>query len=113
MGIKDQLLLIQRLSGLTQEQLARRLGVTFAAFNRWVNGRANPRPKSRARIDRFYKELTGQKEIPKDVFRAKKLAVLNRQKTQPAVLKTILSNPDIKDQFLLSLTYNSNRIEGS
>ena len=78
MGIKDQLLLIQRLSGLTQEQLARRLGVTFAAFNRWVNGRAMPRPKSRARIDKFYRDITGQKEIPKDIFKAKKLASLMR-----------------------------------
>lgn len=113
MEIKDQLRLTQTLSGLTQEQLARRLGVTFAAYNRWVNGRAKPRPKARAKIDELYKELTGQKIIPKDIFQAKKQAIFTKQKTQKAVLKTILSNPDIKDQFLLSLTYNSNRIEGS
>ncbi len=30
--------------GLTQEELAVSLGVTFSTVNRWENGRANPSP---------------------------------------------------------------------
>lgn len=30
--------------GLTQEQLAARLGVTFPTVNRWENGRSKPSP---------------------------------------------------------------------
>jgi len=64
MTVKEKLLIIQRVSGLTQEKLARRLGVTFAALNRWVNGRAVPRKAAEARVDELYRELTGVKEIP-------------------------------------------------
>lgn len=113
MNIQGQLKLIQRLSGSTQEELARRLGVTFAAFNRWINGQAVPRAKAKKKIDELYREYTGQKEIPEDILTAKKLALLSKQKSQKNVINTILKNPDIRDQFYLSLTYHSNRIEGS
>ena len=113
MDIPGQLKLIQKLSGLKQEQLARRLDVTFAAYNRWVNGKAKPRAKAQQRIGELYREYTGQKEIPKDALTAKKQAVLAKRKVHKAVLKTILANPDIRDQFMLSLTYHSNKIEGS
>jgi Fic family protein len=113
MGIKDQLRLIQRLSGLTQQQLAGRLGVSFAAYNRWANNKAKPRAKAQKRIDELYREYTGQKEIPEDILTAKKQAVLNKRKDHRTVLKTILANPDVRDQFMLSLTYHSNKIEGS
>lgn len=113
MDIKDQLKLIQKLSGLTQQELAGRLGVTFAAYNRWVNGKAKPRAKAQIKIDELYREYTGQKEIPENALSAKKQAILDKRKDHKAVLKTILANPDIRDQFMLSLTYHSNSIEGS
>lgn len=113
MDIKDQLKLIQKLSGLTQAELAGRLGVTFAAYNRWANGKAKPRGKAQIKIDELYREYTGQKEIPNDALFAKKQAILDKRKDHKAVLKTILANPDIRDQFMLSLTYHSNSIEGS
>ena len=52
MTIKEQLQLLQKLSGLTQTELAARLGVTFVAFNRWMNGRAVPRLKMREKINK-------------------------------------------------------------
>jgi len=113
MTIQDQLKLIQGLSGLTQEALARRLGVTFAAYNRWANARATPRLKAQSKIAELYREYTGQKEIPVDVLDAKKEIILGQRQNHKSVINTILNNPDIRDQFYLSLTYHSNRIEGS
>ena len=43
MTIAQKLRTIQRLSGLSQTALAGKLGVTFVAFNRWINGSAMPR----------------------------------------------------------------------
>lgn len=113
MTIQEKIRFILKLSGLTQEELARRLGVTFAALNRWINGKAIPRPKAKVKIDELYKEYTGEKKIPESVLGAKKSIILGKRKSHQKVLKEILSNPDIRDQFYLSLTYNSNRIEGS
>ncbi len=113
MTVKERLLIIQKVSGLTQEKLARRLGVTFAALNRWVNGRAVPRKASEARIDELYRELTGVKEIPATVLAAKKAAVAIRRKLHRNPLREIAGYPDIRDAFILALTYHSNRIEGS
>lgn len=113
MTVKEQLQILQKLSGLTQAELARRLGVTFAALNRWINGKVIPRPKAQTKIAELYKEYSGEKEIPKSALDVKKQLVIKTSKAHKNVLKEILDNPDIRDQFYLSLTYNSNRIEGS
>lgn len=113
MTIQQKLQFIIKLSGHTQEELARQLGVTFVAFNRWVNERALPRPKAVERIDELYLRITGQKSIPDELLDAKKQLIMEKQKANPPAIKTILSHPDIHDQFMLSLTYHSNRIEGS
>lgn len=105
--------MIQQFSGLTQEEMARELHVTFAALNRWMNKRAVPRAGASARIDRLYFKYSGEKKIPGSLNAAKKQAVLRKQKKHKNILQEILSNKDIYDQFMLSLTYNSNRIEGS
>ena len=46
MDLPVQLHLLQDLSGKTQTELARELGVSFVAFNRWINGKAVPRPRA-------------------------------------------------------------------
>jgi Fic family protein len=109
----QQLQIIQRLSGLTQEKLAKELGVSFVTLNSWLRERSLPRAKARAQIEALYRDYTGQKIIPSDLLQAKKQLVLQQCKLHHNVLKTILSYPDISDQFTLSLTYNTNRIEGS
>ncbi len=113
MTIREKLQLIQKLSGLTQAQLAGRLGVTFTALNRWINGKAIPRPKAQEKIDELYKEYSGEKQIPETILAAKKGIILQKRKSHKAILEEIIKNPDIRDQFYLSLTYHSNRIEGS
>ncbi|HEY5220862.1 MAG TPA: Fic family protein [Candidatus Paceibacterota bacterium] len=110
---KQKLQLLLKLSGLTQTQLANRLGVTFVALNRWMNDKATPHPKTLERIGELYKEYSGEKQVPESVLEAKQGIIREKQKRHPRILKMILDNPDIRDQFYLSLTYHSNRIEGS
>ncbi|MDD5103771.1 MAG: Fic family protein [Candidatus Peribacteraceae bacterium] len=113
MTIPQKLQAIQRLSGLNQTKLAAKLGVTFVAFNRWMNDKAIPRKKAQERIDALYREYTGLTVIPEKELQAKKGIVLLKAKGAGNVLHTILVNPDIRDQFVLTLTYTSNSIEGS
>lgn len=113
MTIKEKLLLMQKLSGMTQDKLARRLGVTFAALNRWINGKAIPRKEAEKKIDELYKEYSGEKEIPNTVIAAKKAIIAGQKKFHKNPLREILNYPDIHDAFVLALTYHSNRLEGS
>lgn len=113
MNTQEKLKIIQSLSGLTQTQLAAKIGVSFVAFNNWWTGKSQPRKKRAKNIDTLYREYTGQKEIPESILVAKKQLLVKRSKKFKSVLAAIARNPDIFDQFLLSLTYNSNKIEGS
>lgn len=113
MKVSDQLKLIQRLSGLTQERLAQELGVSFVTLNSWINGRSTPRAKAQERIDALYRTYTGQKVVPQNVLDAKKLTITKKANDYRNILVTILKNPDIRDQLTLLLTYNTNSIEGS
>lgn len=105
--------MIQRLSGLTQTEIATKIGVSFVALNRWWNDKAQPRKKQREAIDTLYKEYTGQKEIPESVLIAKKQLLQKRSAPFKNITDALLKSPDVYDQLLLSLTYNSNKIEGS
>lgn len=113
MNLKEKLKIIQNITELNQTQLATKIGVSYVAFNNWWSGKSQPRKDKESIIDDLYKELTGQKVIPDDVLLAQKQLISKESKKYPRILKTIVSNPDIYDQFLLSLTYNSNKIEGS
>ena len=113
MTIQDKLKIIQNISGLTQEKLAEKLGVSFATLNSWINGKSKPHRKTENNIDKLYSFLTGQRDIPEDPLRAKKQIIINKSKKYRNILKEILGNNDIYNQFLLSLTYHSNKIEGS
>ncbi len=43
--------------GLTQEQLAVALGVTYSTINRWENGRSKPSPLAMEKIDKMLEEM--------------------------------------------------------
>ncbi|MDA3839974.1 MAG: Fic family protein [Patescibacteria group bacterium] len=113
MTIKEKLKIIQDTSGLTQTEIANKIGVSFVAFNNWWNGKSNPRKKQEIAIDEIYKEYTGQNIIPETILDAKKMLIAKQSKKYKNILDIILKNPDIYKQFLLTLTYNSNKIEGS
>lgn len=111
--VVQKLRLIQRLSGLTQEKLARKLAVSFVAFNSWINARSIPRKQAQERIDDLYREHTGEKIIPENILKAKKQIIFTKTKKHKNMLKIILNNLEIYDQFILALTYHTNKIEGS
>lgn len=113
MTVQQKLRLILKLSGLTQEHLARTLGVTFVALNRWINAKAEPRPRAQEKINELYLHYSGQKIIPSSLRDAKKEMIMQKQRGYKNIVKAITNNPDVRDEFMLSLTYHSNRIEGS
>jgi len=113
MKVFQKLQLIQKISGLTQEKLAKKLDVSFVTLNSWINNKSIPHKKKEEKIDALYKEYTGLRVVSDDVLQAKKDIIEKKKKEHKNILKKILSNPDIYDEFKLSLTYNSNSIEGN
>lgn len=113
MNIRQKLEIVQKLAKLTQTQLASKLGVSFPTLNSWINERSLPHKKKHDLIDEIYSKYTGQKIIPNDSLRAKKEIILAKGKKYKSIIKNIKERPDIFDQFILSLTYNTNSIEGS
>ena len=43
--------------GLTQEQFAAKVGVTFSTVNRWENGRGTPSPLARKQIEALISKM--------------------------------------------------------
>jgi Fic family protein/DNA-binding XRE family transcriptional regulator len=113
LNISQKLRFIQKLSGLTQEKLAQKLGVSFATFNSWINAKSTPHPKTQNLIDELYLELSGEKIIPQNILAAKKDLIWSKSKKFKNIVKVILANQKLLDEFTLALTYNSNKIEGS
>jgi len=113
MIIRQKLEIIQKTLRLTQTKLADRFGVSFVAFNNWWTGKSAPRSKMRTRIEELFLEITGQKIIPIEQLDKKKKILKQKSSEHKSVISEILTNPDIRDQFILKLTYHSNSIEGS
>lgn len=51
---------IRRQLALSQEDLARQLGVSYATVNRWENGLAKPSKLAKAQLETFCKKMTNQ-----------------------------------------------------
>ena len=58
--VKD---LRQRL-GLTQEQFAQRVGVTYGSVNHWENGKRRPQPFLIRRLLEIKEELGAESKVP-------------------------------------------------
>lgn len=54
-GLREQL-------GLTQEQSAQKVGVTYGSVNHWENGKRRPQPFLVRRLLEIEKELEGRKQ---------------------------------------------------
>jgi len=113
MRISQKLQIIKDLSNLTQEKLARQIGVSFATLNSWINQRSLPHKRHQNKIDKLYYEYTGQEIIVEDILLAKKNIIKDKSKKINNIINFIKRNPDVYDELVLALTYNSNSIEGS
>lgn len=114
MNLRNQLIALQKTSGMTQAQIAHDLGVTTVALNRWVNERAIPRPKMQEKINAIYRqhvEKTSMNDV--DLLTSQKKYLAKKSVQTKNVLQKILNNPDIIEQFELLLTYHTNSLEGS
>ena len=54
---------IRRQLSLSQEDLARLLGVSYATVNRWENGLSKPSKLAKAQLESFCKKMTGQGKL--------------------------------------------------
>ena len=79
MTIKDRLKIIQNISGMTQDELAKKFGVSFVTLNSWINGKSKPRAQGENSIDKLYFEYTGHKNILEDPLKAKKQIILDKK----------------------------------
>jgi len=113
MTIRQKLEIIQKMLGLTQTRLAERFGVSFATLNSWWNEKSIPRTKKQTIIDDLFLEVTGQKVIPVKQLLEKKERLIKKSAQHKNIVLGILAYPDIRDELILKLTYNSNKIEGS
>jgi shikimate kinase len=80
-------------------------------LNSWINEKSNPRAKAVEKIDILYLELTGQNIIPDSELEAKKQLIFKKAENNQNILNIILNRKDLYEQFLVSLTYNTNSIE--
>ena len=55
--ISQQIRNLRTSLGLTQEQFAAKLGVTFPTINRWENKKTRPSPLAQKQIDKILKKL--------------------------------------------------------
>lgn len=113
MTIKDKILVIQKQTAYSQEKLAHLLDVSFVTLNSWVNERSQPRKKAGEKIDELYAKTTGGFSLDRSELNKKFGLLLEKRKNNPRLLETILNRSDLADEFMLALTYHSNRIEGN
>lgn len=113
MTIQQKLQTIQTMTGKTQETLAKELGVSFPAFNAWITGKAQPRVGAAVRIHALYAKVGGESTSTGSVLDAKKQTINKLVRKYSNVLKKLLARKDLHDEFMLALTFHTNRIEGS
>jgi len=54
---------IRRQLSLSQEDLARELGISFSTVNRWENGLVKPSKLAKAQLDNFCTKMTRQGKL--------------------------------------------------
>lgn len=113
MNTSEKLKAIQRITGLTQTELATKIGLSFVALNSLINGKSQPRQKTLVAINDLYETVTGTKKIPSDALASKKQIIIAKSRKYSNITQIIANNKNTFDQFLLELTYHTNRIEGS
>lgn len=114
MNIAQKLKKIQKYSGLTQQELAAKLEVSFVTVNSWINQHSNPRIKKQEKIDRLYRYyVSGEGGEPVSHLDSLLQQVVQLQNQFGSITDQLAKRPDLLDQLVLEITYHTNRIEGS
>lgn len=102
---------ILQTQAITQQQLAQKLGVTFAALNRWLNGHATPRMHRCEQIARLHRQIIGYQTLTqKDT---NQIIKASKEFKNKKIWDFINKQSDLQDDLILEHTYNSTTIEGT
>jgi Fic family protein/DNA-binding XRE family transcriptional regulator len=110
MNYQEKLQAVIKASGLSQQVLATKIGVSFVTFNSWANGKSTPtKLDAMAKIDLLYVEYLGAETVD-----AKQLGELKTKAEKCRLTaKNLIKNHDLLSKITLNLTYHTNTIEGS
>ncbi len=101
-SVQEQAHFIMEMGNMNQADIARALEIDYKTVNRWINEKRVPHPAHAQKLHQLFIE------------RVDLISLLNKiKKKYPNPLKTIIENKKIYNKFLVSLTYNSDAIEGS
>ncbi|MEO7364358.1 MAG: Fic family protein [Candidatus Saccharimonadales bacterium] len=109
MNYLQQLQSILKASEWSQEQLAQKLGVSFATVNAWLRERSEPRNNALLNIERLYLDTIGVEVVAPAQLATTKTAALQHKLS----VTDITRNRPVLDALTLYLTYHTNTIEGS
>lgn len=97
-------------SGWSQEELARRVGVSFVTLNAWVNGRSQPhRSANKQALEHIATDILGADSVDPAELSGLKQAALKHRLTA----RKLAGNRELLERITLNLTYHTNTIEGS
>ena len=100
---------ILKASGWSQEELARRLDVSFVTLNSWINDRSQPRAAAAESIRTLYFATVGSESVSaEDLIETTKQALACK-----TGILVIVEDKEVLDKLSLHLTYHTNTIEGS
>ena len=99
---KEKLIKILQTTGISRSELARRLEVSYKTVYRWLDKEITPHPSQSRDIDQLFKEYVDLRTT-----------ILQLRKKINDPIKILKTNREIRNKFLLEITYHSNAIEGS
>lgn len=106
-----QIQVLLKQEGWSQQELASRLGVTFAALNRWLRGHSKPHPSRILKIEKLYRQTVAFAALDEAAVLS---VVKNAEKFRDLQLwKRLQKHAKLQEDLLLEHTYNSSTIEGT
>lgn len=89
-------------TGTSLANLAKRLELPYVTVWRWLKKGVKPHPRQSRDLDQVFKEYIDLREI-----------VLSLRKKFPNPIEILKNNSEIRQNFILQMTYHSDAIEGS
>jgi Fic family protein len=99
---KDKLEKLVAEAGFSRTELAKRLTTSYKTIYRWLDLDVRPRERQSREIDELFKEYIDLSDLIEQI-----------RKQVSAPIKFLKHHAEIREKFFLSMTYNSNAIEGS
>ena len=99
-NIQFKLKEILKSSGLSQEQLANKIGVSFSTLNAWINLKAQPRAKAVKNIEKLYLDTQGRLNVDLDILKT----VKNKALGNKIKVNDIVSIKQLKSKLRLATT---------